>query len=131
MKKLLCLVLLVPQLAFGQECTRAYEVTSPCHGVLLPKSAADSALACLTVDLPEAQTRAAKAAELCTADKTRLSSDVEAYKAEASKLKGMLDKCTAPIPVVEKQWYENQWLWFSVGMVAGAGLVLGSAVAVR
>ena len=125
MRKIFCVIMLVPMLAYGEPCTRASVVTAPCGGVLLPTQAAQQGLRCLEVGLPECALKAEKAAGICEADKKLLAANLSASQTETTALAKALREATVPCPAPKQPgWYENQWMWFSVGLVVGGGTVL-------
>lgn len=115
-------LLTLPSSAFADPCAKAISVKTPCEGVLLPASEASKALKCLEVELPSCRVQLEKDRAILHADKQLYVDLYNAATQESAKLHALLDAAVRPVPAVEKPWYDNNWMWFGVGiLVGGAG----------
>lgn len=107
-----------------QVCTDAQEVTSPCHGVLLPPKAAADALKCLKVDLPRAQSdlkaeKKTSSVMLQTRDQI-----IKQQKLHIKNQDALLDRSLALAAKSPKTVLDSPAFWVAVGLVVGvAGTV--------
>lgn len=120
-------LLTLPSSVFADPCVKAASVKTPCEGVLLPVSEANKALKCLEVELPGCRVQLEKDHAILRADKQLYVDLYNAATLENEKLHKLLDTALRPVPVVEKPWYDNNWMWFGIGILVGG---TGTTVAI-
>ena len=116
-----------------QKCEQSQEIqtgeTAPCWGILMPQPWVLKGIECLQVDLPHCEKRNALEIEGLEAEiealKQKLQLSETAFEEQAVLLDQALDIHDPP------KWYENPWLWGTVGVVVGAAGATYLAVQLR
>jgi hypothetical protein len=119
--------------AYAEEpCKKAYLLTDPCEGVLLPTDAAAAGLTCLSVDLPKEVSLRLKTQKLLTLDIKYWSGKYKAQKEFADGLQIKYDELLEIAKEAEVvDWYEHPLFWFGSGFLTGVVIMSGLVVVVN
>lgn len=121
---ILC-VILISLPAGAEQCKKAYHITTPCDGVLVPAQDITLCQQCTDVDLPSTQLELSRTKSLWAIDKQHFAIDLAAEHTYTVKLETLIKSMTAPVATCPKpEWYETPMVVFTAGILVG-GAVAG------
>jgi len=107
------------------ECTSAHDLEQGapalCRGVLFPRDWALQAIACVQLDLPQAEAERASAMAGEADCQNTMRSLQTAYESHLTEYEKLTRRAAG---LSHKPWYESPILWFGVGLAGGVGVAV-------